>query len=198
MSLENMNLPVEILTEADGLLSGGYNLAVPADAEADRKNGWARFTEYASVESAHREEVEGKEGQKRTNFVVSFKILPFNNSPNGGKTKHDFNRLNFGALRGEQSAVGTGNLESEKKMSAMSLRKIKQLLTVAGVDLSAGLSGDLLAAFFPQQGTADDLTDTSPLVGCKVAITISDNAGKQYQGANRQNLDTILPAPEGM
>lgn len=183
----DMNLSPEETAAVDAMTS--FNLIVPSSVGRDAK-GYARWVEMGTVESANREDKPGNQGEQRTQFVAKIKIVPSGSSTpsdNVGKPKFERMLVNFGVLKGKAGAAGAGSADSERLMSAMSIKKIKQLAVAVGLDLSAGLTGTILDALFPVEGG-----NASVLIGTKLALSISDVKSKDPQYGNNQNIDNFL------
>lgn len=191
--LSDMNLTPEELEQSDK--GGGFNLKVPAKAELGRKKGIAQWTEYVVVEDAYRESAPGKEGQKRTLFTLSLSVKAGGDEPENVDRKFSvFMRLNPGFMKGKIEDLGQGVARSETSMHTMSMKKVKQIMVAIGLPLTQGLTAEVVNAMFP---TADESAN-SVLIGRTFAVLMKDNAINQYNGANRQEADAILAAPEGV
>lgn len=193
MNLGDMNLTPEELAASDKL--SGFSLQVPPVADAGRKKGIARWNEYAVVEDAYREDAPGAEGQDRTVLVLQTKIIPGGSETNVGRVSTSFLRVNFGVLKGREDTVGQGNLGSEKTMTSISMKKVKQLIVAVGVDLSAGITGETFDALFPVAGNSA----AGLLVGQRLTLQFKDDSTRlNPSGGNNQEVENILRAPEGV
>jgi hypothetical protein len=194
LNLSDMNLTPEELAASDSL--SGFNLQVPAIAEAGRKKGVARWTEYAVVEDAYREDAAGGEGQDRTVLILQAKVIPGGTDDvNVGRVNSQFLRVNFGVLKGRTDTVGQGDINKEKTMTSMSMKKVKQLIVASGLDLSAGITGEVFNALFPiAANSAGGL-----LIGQRLTLGMKDDANRKApSGANGQEVENFLRAPEGL
>jgi hypothetical protein len=183
----DMNLSPEELVAVEALIS--FNLIPPPGVVRDGK-GYARWTEMGTIEAAHREDKVGSKGEQRVQFVAKIKIIPSSSSipsSNVGKPKFERMLVNFGVLKGKQGAAGQGDIDTEKSMSARSIKKIRQLAVAVGLDLSAGTTNTILDALFPVEGS-----NASVLLGTKLALSISDCPAKASQYENNQNVDNFL------
>lgn len=186
MQFSDMNLSPEETAAVDAMTS--FNLIVPSTVARDGK-GYARWNEIGTIESASREDQTGNHGEQRIQFTAKIKIVPSGgpNNDNVGKTKYERMLVNFGVIKGKAGAEGSGDAGSEKIMSAMSIKKIKQLAVAAGLDLSAGVTGAILDALFPLENTTASL-----LLGMRLALSISDVASGNPKYGNNQNVDNFL------
>ncbi len=186
--MEDLSIPIELMKEAEDMLSTKYNLKVPPGAEAARKNGYAQWPEVVQIDSAYREEVE-KNGNTHMVFAIKSSVLPSEGTVNAGRNHPMFNRINYAAL-------SSGGDDGQRKMSLGSVHRLKQIAVAAGIDIEAtGLTGDILSTLFPVQGTAEDMSEASPLVGKRFVISMRDNAGRKWKDENQQ--DTVAFAPGG-
>jgi hypothetical protein len=187
--MENLSIPQELLDEAGDILSGGFNLKVPKEAEARRTKGFARFTEKVVVEDAYRETVE-KNGNTQTVFALKTKVLPREGGINTGRMFNVWNRINYLAL----ADADPDNVNGQKKMSMGAIRRLKSLVIATGISLENGLNGDLLATLFPAKDSFEvDGGDVvkSPLVEKKYLVSINDNANSTYNGENNQEANSF-------
>lgn len=191
----DLSIPAEVLAEAEASTKGGFNLDVPPHAADQRKNGWTRWDEYATVESAYRENKVNKDGEDITSYNLKFKILPFNDSINGTRKYTDFSALNYSLLKDDKK-VAASRMDGQRKMNNRTIMKLKQLSAVAGLDLSAGLTGDILDLLFPAIGSSEDMSGGSVLLG--QVITVHVNDGPDKSGTYRTGIDGYGPAPEGL
>lgn len=160
------------------------NIKVPATATT---NGTTRrWTEIVVVEGGTFEEGLSNNGASHQIFVLKTKIVPGGADDNVGRWVNDFIRVNFAVIKGNKAAAGTNDPSKEASMSAMSLKKLKQLAVIAGFNLAGGLTVEMLNAMFTSDGSA------SVLAGRKIALLLSDNSAKQYNGESTQNVENFL------
>lgn len=196
--MENLSIPKELLDEAGEALTQGFNLKVPPASEEARKNGYARFSETVVVEDAYRETVE-KNGNTQTVFALKTRVLPSDGTINAGRMFNVWNRINYK----EAADPDPDNKNGQKKMSMKAIRVLKSLIIASGVDLAetGGMSGDLLAAYFPVKDSFDvdgGEVQRSPFIEKKYLISISDNANSQWNGENNQEAESFqLVADDG-
>jgi len=161
------------------------NIKIPDTATV---NGTVRrWTEVVVVEGAELKEGPSTKGATHHVFILKTKVVPGGSDANVGRWVTDFIRVNFSLIKGNAAAAGTNSPASELTMSSMNLKKLKQLAVVAGLDLSTGLTADILNALFPSDGSA------SLLAGTKLAISMSQNSLKLGpSGEPNQNIDNFL------
>lgn len=193
----DLNIPADAIADAEKAVKGGFNLDVPPNAADQRKNGWARWDEYATIEGASRESKTNKDGEDVVSFNLKFKILPFNDSINGGRTYTDFNALNYSALK-KDGKVTEQRIDGQLKMNARTIIKLKQLAAIAGLSLDSGVTQEMLDILFPVPGSAEDMTGSAVLVGQNITVHVNDSPDKQTPGAYRTGIDGYAPAPEGL
>lgn len=195
MSLNDMTLSPEVLAAVEKLGNSGFNLKPPDGIARDDK-GNARWQELVTVEDAHRQSVTGSLGQQRVQFILKGKVVPYGSngtSSNVGRLYTLFILVNFGAARGDNTTLGSGDMGKEQTMTSISLRRLKQLLAAVGTPLTSGVNGEMLAQLFPENGAG-----TSPLVGLRLVYGVRDNEKqKTPKGENKQDVENILRAPEG-
>jgi hypothetical protein len=127
-------------------------------------------------------------------FEMHSKVIPGPGTTNDnvGRTVGAFMRVNFGVVKGNAAAAGANEVKKELTMSAMALQQLKQIVQAAGIDLSGGLTTQILDALFPETGQGI-------LVGQRFAIVVSNDDSKQNpNGENNQNISAYLKAPEGV
>ena len=186
--LDKYKLPQELAREAENLMSSGYHLNVPTEANNNRKKGRARWTEYVSVEDAFAEEKQSKAGDTHVIFTLVTKVLAGAlDNLNVGAPYRMTLRVNFEALDRDES-------DGQRKMSMGSIRKLKQLLTAVGYDFQPG--DDLTTALsevFPEQGNGPGISQESPAVGLHLALSFVDNddPAKTFNGKNAQEVEAI-------
>jgi len=186
--MEDLTIPKELMAEAEDMLNQSFNLKVPPGAEAQRKNGYAQWSEVIVIEDAHHEVVE-KNGNVHTVFSLKSKVLPAGDTVNGGRSHTVFNRINYPAL-------AAGGDDGQRKMSLGSVHRLKQIAVAAGLDIEeTGLTGDILSTLFPLQGTATDMSGGSPIIAKRFVISVRDNANRKYNNENQQ--DTVAFAAAG-
>lgn len=187
---DDLNLNPEQLDAVAAL--AGFNLIVPEGTP--RKKGVARWTEYVTIEEASREKETSAKGATRTVFTLKAKVIPGpgTTGDNVGRSVNEFMRVNFGVLKGNVAAAGANEVKKELTMSAMALATLKQLVQAAGLDLSGGLTTEILDALFPEGGT-------SVLIGQHFSYVITNNEGnKNPNGENNQGVSAVFAAPEGV
>ena len=196
MSLTDLNIPAEVLAEAESMMTGGYLLTVPEGTER-KNNFYARFSENVVIESATHDQETASNGASRYVFTLKYKVLPsgLNGDVNAGKVITEFMRYNFGALAGKAEAVGNGSMDGEKKMSTMTAGKLKQLAVAAGFPLEEGLTGEIMSTMFPSKILEMPPEEDDVLPGMKFVFTILDNSDpkRQFNGKNNQGIDSIAP-----
>ena len=192
--LSDMNYTPDELEKADE--GAGFNLIVPAKAQAGRKAGVARWIEFVRVVDAYRNDEVGKQGQTRLLFTLQYEVIPGGDGDdNLGRTANLFLRLNPGFINGKKrDALGQGSEQSESIMHAMAMKKLKQIMVATGLSLNQGLSADVIDSLFPEA----DNSANGALRGVKLAFLMKDNAAKKNpSGENNQEPENILAAPQG-
>lgn len=192
--LSDMNYTPDELEKADE--GAGFNLIVPAKAQAGRKAGVARWIEFVRVVDAYRNDEVGKQGQTRLLFTLQYEVIPGGDGDdNLGRTANLFLRLNPGFINGKKrEALGQGSEQSESIMHAMAMKKLKQIMVATGLSLNQGLSADVIDSLFPEA----DNSANGALRGVKLAFLMKDNAAKKNpSGENNQEPENILAAPQG-
>jgi len=186
--LDKYKLPQELAREAENLMSSGYHLNVPTEANNNRKRGRARWTEYVQVEDAFCEEKPSKAGDTHVIFTLVTKVLAGAlDNINVGSPYRLSMRVNFESLPLDAS-------NGQRKMSMGSIRKLKQVLTAVGYSFDEGQDlTPMLAEVFPEQGSANHTDGGSPLVGLHLAFGLMDNDDpvKMFNGKNAQEVESI-------
>jgi hypothetical protein len=186
----DLNFSPEELEAADKLV--GFNLIVPKTAVV--KGSRSSWMEYVVVEEASREEKISSKGSQHTVFTLKAKVIPGPGVESGniGRYKTEWFRVNPGAMKGRTDTLGSASMAGQITMSALSLKKLRQIAAAAGLDLSVGLTNEVLNALFPEDGQ-------SVLLGQKLAVTITeDSSKKDDKGESQQEFSAILKAPEGI
>ena len=192
--LSDMNYTPDALGKADE--GAGWNLVVPAKAQAGRKGGVARWLEFVKITDAYRDDEAGKQGQTRLLLTLQYEVIAGGDSDeNVERTASLFLRLNPGFVNaGRTEALGQGDPKSEKTMHAMAMKKLKQIMVAAGLSLNQGLTADVLNSLFPEPSNSIG----GALRGTRLAFLMKDNEGRKGpNGENTQEPENILAAPAG-
>lgn len=187
---DDLNFSPAELDAAEKLV--GYNLRIPKSAVV--KGSRSSWLETVVVEEAVREDKESSSGAAHTVFSMKAKVIPGPvESDNIGRYRTEYLRINQGALKGRTDTSGKNSPQNEAQMSAMSLKKLKQIAVAAGLDLSGGLTADVLNVLFPVRDTG-----VSVLSGSKLAVTVTNNNAKQQpNGEDQQEFSAFFVAPTG-
>ena len=192
--LSAMNYTPDALDKADE--GAGWNLLVPAKAQAGRKGGVARWLEFVKVIDAYRDDEAGKQGQTRLLLTLQYQVIAGGDSDdNIERTATLFLRLNpLFVNQGDTGALGQGDAKGEKTMHAMAMKKLKQIMVAAGLSLNQGLTEEVLNSLFPEPSNSIG----GALRGVRLAFLMKDNeARKNPNGENNQEPENILAAPQG-
>lgn len=197
--MEDLGIPKSLMDDAESMFQTGFQLTVPPDAEAKRNKGYARWPELFTVEKAYREVKETEGGATHVVFAVKGQIMPVGDTKNGGRSFTAWNRCNYAAMAAVENALKSGNQEAidaakddgQYKMSRGAVKKLKQIAVVAGVDLTqTDLTGPLLQALFPLKDVEENV---SSLDGQTFKVSMLDNANRQWQEKNQQEIDAWAP-----
>ena len=186
-----MSIPSEVIDASEKELNN-FVLNIPKGVERDKRSV-ARWTETVVVEAAQRTNTVGNEGEQNTIFTVKLKVLPVGESENVGKIFTSWMRVNFGAFAGRSDTSGKKDPKKQRIMSTMSLKKMKQFASAAGVDLSGGWTPEIFDALFPLDTAFPDAT--SVLNGQNFLVVMTDAPNRKFPDRpNQQDVESVVPA----